>query len=228
MANVKITDLSAIADPASTDVLPVVDVTADTTNKISIADILKTAPEGTAAAPAIAFEGDSNTGIYHPGSEQIGFATSGIVRVFIASNGSVGIGTSSADALLKLQAGNSDIPANSFAVRQNNGADTSQTTFSIEVSPNDGVSRLISSATSGAKLAFYTQGNEVMRIDSSANVGIGTSSPGEKLEVNGTIKATDINFTGLSTFADDSAAGTGGLTAGDVYKTSTGELRIKL
>jgi len=30
------------------------------------------------------------------------------------------------------------------------------------------------------------------------------------------------------TYADDSAAGTGGLSAGDIYKTSTGELRIKL
>jgi hypothetical protein len=30
------------------------------------------------------------------------------------------------------------------------------------------------------------------------------------------------------TFADDAAAGTGGLVAGDIYKTATGELRIKL
>jgi hypothetical protein len=52
--------------------------------------------------------------------------------------------------------------------------------------------------------------------------------PVEKLEVNGTIKATDINFTGLATYADDAAAGTGGLVTGDVYKTSTGELRIKV
>ena len=37
-----------------------------------------------------------------------------------------------------------------------------------------------------------------------------------------------INIANCPTFADDSAAGTGGLVAGDVYKTSTGELRIKL
>jgi len=37
-----------------------------------------------------------------------------------------------------------------------------------------------------------------------------------------------INFSNVSTYADDTAAGTGGLVAGDVYKTSTGELRIKL
>lgn len=32
----------------------------------------------------------------------------------------------------------------------------------------------------------------------------------------------------VPTYADDAAAGTGGLVAGDIYKTATGELRIKL
>jgi len=32
----------------------------------------------------------------------------------------------------------------------------------------------------------------------------------------------------VPTYADDSAAGSGGLTAGDVYKTSGGDLKIKL
>ncbi|WP_019517147.1 hypothetical protein [Sphingomonas sp. Mn802worker] len=37
-----------------------------------------------------------------------------------------------------------------------------------------------------------------------------------------------VTMPSLPTYATDSAAGTGGLVAGDVYKTSTGELRIKL
>ena len=36
-----------------------------------------------------------------------------------------------------------------------------------------------------------------------------------------------INFSNVQTFADDTAAGTGGLLAGDVYKTSAGDLKIK-
>jgi len=60
------------------------------------------------------------------------------------------------------------------------------------------------------------------------NVGIGTMTPTQKLEVAGKIKAASINFTGLPTYADDATAGIAGLTAGDCYKTSSGELRIKL
>jgi|GEM_PF-5694455 len=69
-----------------------------------------------------------------------------------------------------------------------------------------------------------------MRIDDKGQVGIGTGNAAitTKLEVNGKIKATSVNFTGLPTYASDAAASTGGLTSGDMYKTATGELRIKL
>ena len=84
-------------------------------------------------------------------------------------------------------------------------------------------------AKNSRNLTFSTNQTERLRITSGGLVGIGTTvDPVEKLEVNGTIKATDINFTGLATYADDAAAGTGGLVTGDVYKTSTGELRIKV
>ena len=37
-----------------------------------------------------------------------------------------------------------------------------------------------------------------------------------------------LNLTGIPTYADEAAAVTGGIATGDVYKTATGELRIKL
>lgn len=42
------------------------------------------------------------------------------------------------------------------------------------------------------------------------------------------ISAADLNFSSLPTYASDSAAATGGLAVGKLYKTSTGEIRIKL
>jgi hypothetical protein len=92
MANVKITDLGAYTNPVSTDVLPIVDVGADVTKKVSIADLLKNASAGTAAAPGIAFDGD-NTGIYSPGADQVAISTNGTERMRIDSSGRVGINT---------------------------------------------------------------------------------------------------------------------------------------
>jgi hypothetical protein len=45
-------------------------------------------------------------------------------------------------------------------------------------------------------LAFVEGGTEVMRLDSSANVGIGTSTPTAKLEVNGAIKGNGVTLSG--------------------------------
>ena len=98
------------------------------------------------------------------------FNTAGTERIRIDSTGGVGIGTSTIDAKLKIQASNSDNPASSFAIRQNNAADTAQTTFSIEASPNDGVSRLLSSATNTPQLAFYTGGSERLRIQTGGGI----------------------------------------------------------
>jgi hypothetical protein len=57
---------------------------------------------GTAAAPSIAFTGDSNTGIYSPGADQVAVATNGTGRLFVDASGNVGVGTSSVNALLEV------------------------------------------------------------------------------------------------------------------------------
>lgn len=75
---------------------------------------------------------------------------------------------------------------------------------------------------------FLNIGNTLYGDLLNKNIGIGVKQPVKKLEVNGSIKATDINFTGLAIYADDSAAGAGGLVTGDVYKTAAGVLMIKL
>ena len=58
--------------------------------------------------------------------------------------------------------------------------------------------------------AFKTENTIKVKIITNGNVGIGTETPTEKLEVVGKIKATSINFSGLPTSIT-------GLTTGDVW-----------
>ena len=94
MANVKITELSAIANPASTDVLAIVDITADITKKVTIADLLENAGDGSAAAPAFSFDSDTNTGVFLETADKLGLSTNGVGRIYIDATGNVGIAKS--------------------------------------------------------------------------------------------------------------------------------------
>jgi hypothetical protein len=52
---------------------------------------------GTAGAPSLTFTGDSNTGIYSPGADQVAISTGGTGRLFVSSAGRVGVGAVSTD-----------------------------------------------------------------------------------------------------------------------------------
>ncbi|AGH57634.1 tail fiber protein [Cyanophage KBS-S-2A] len=193
MANVKITDLTAYTNPASTDVLPIVDVGADVTKKVSIADLLKNASAGTAAAPGIAFDGDSDTGIYRPGANQVAISTNGTQRLLIeadgsinidsggvfynTSNGRLGVGPASPGAKLHisgtggptLRIQDDDGTTKFLDIVHNNGV----TTFECRDGTGDGSFRFIGGGTT----------NEFIRITSDGKVGIGTASPSSILHL---------------------------------------------
>jgi len=72
------------------DIPGTLDVTGATT-----LDSTLTIPLGSAAAPSIYPSGDTNTGLYSPGADQLAITTSGTARLTIDSSGRVGIGTTS-------------------------------------------------------------------------------------------------------------------------------------
>ena len=94
MANVKM-DLPSATSLGSTDVFAVVDVGSTQTRQVTVTDLLRNTPDGTASAPSIANAGDQDTGIYFPADNNVGVSTSGTQRLVIDGSGNVGIGTAS-------------------------------------------------------------------------------------------------------------------------------------
>jgi hypothetical protein len=133
-----------------------------------------------ATAPSFSFTGDTNTGMFSPGADQAAITTNGVARLTVNTTQFTGT------LPWRGQNGSAAAPAISASDDTNTGiyfpaADT---------------------------LAFVEGGSEVMRINSSGNVGIGNTTPSYKLDVTG-----DINVTGDFRKNDTVFAGlTGGQT----------------
>jgi hypothetical protein len=97
MADRKISDLTALTTPASGDFLPIVDVSeaaaASKNKRITIEELFRGVPLGTAAAPSIAIEGDEDTGVFSPGANQLAVSTGGTERARIDTSGRLLVGT---------------------------------------------------------------------------------------------------------------------------------------
>jgi hypothetical protein len=86
MPEIKITDLTNYTAPGSTDVFPVVDVPNDVTKKVSLANLLRSVPVGSAAAPGLAFLADGDTGFYSPSANSIAAAVGGARSLWVGDS----------------------------------------------------------------------------------------------------------------------------------------------
>ena len=103
-----------------------------------------------------------------------GTGSGGTERMRIDSSGNVGIGTSSINGKLS-------VDGSVYAA----AGSVSGVAYGFYPASTYGNTGMFSPAAN--TVAFATSGGERMRIDSSGNVGIGTTSPGAKLDVSGNI-----------------------------------------
>ena len=204
MANVKITELTAATALAGTDVLPIVDVGADATKKVSVSDLLRNLPDGSAASPSLAFADDQNTGVLSPAANELAFATSGTQRLVIDSSGRVGIGTLSPGNTFHLKG------AQGVGIRFENSTSTNSSYLTIE----SGDKYQFNVGGSGY-YTWVTGGSEKVRIDSSGRLLLGTTSDTAPGVFNAKIQTASTSFDGsISLRRDSNDAGSQSLVFG--------------
>ena len=145
--------------------------------------------------------GDADTTIRFPAADTIALETAGSERMRIDSSGNVGIGTTS--------------PSTNLHVK---GPDGSAPKITLSEGTSESAIRSTASGTS-SDLRFMTSvsGTQTtkMMVDYSGNVGIGTTSPSQKLHVDGASSNTFLHLTNGTT---GSASGDGsriGIAASD-------------
>jgi hypothetical protein len=136
---------------------------------------------GTAGAPSLYFTGDTNTGIYSPGADQVAISTAGSGRLFVDASGNIGINTTPSSlgtsvTTLEVKGGST---TRSGGLRVSSSDSSVKGAFYIY----DGAGVL--GTESATPLDLYTGNSPRLSITSAGLVGIGTT-PTRQLHVNST------------------------------------------
>jgi hypothetical protein len=168
---------------------------------------------GSAGTPSLKFTGDTNTGIYSPGADQVAVSTNGAGRLFVDASGNVQIGSSFA------------------GVANGSGLEIERsTTAALRLTGASGVgceffnTGTLASIQTRSTIPFTIQTNELerLRITSAGLVGVGNSNPdsyngaaddlvvGNHVGAHGITIASQNNTSGYIMFAD-------GTTGAELY-----------
>jgi len=176
------------------------------------ASSIATFAAGTAAAPSITTTGDTNTGLFFPAADTIAFTEGGTESFRVNSSGQVGIGTAS--PAIRLQVSDVDQATARIGINNANGQNYQF------VAGNPGASN------TGFAIFDATASATRLYLDSSGNVGIGTSSPTEKLHVAGALRVTGAQTTAGTGVYLDQTSGTGGVSVYGPDNSTQGTFRI--
>jgi hypothetical protein len=195
-------------------------ITSTATSGYSVLGLRNTGTSGRSWQVAV---GGSATGV--AGSYYIYDVTAASERMRIDSSGNVGIGTTSPGA--KLQISGSTVSSN-FAfgtttaaagqIASDTGYAGARIVFYGSTSGGSGTLDIYAGGT--APIQFNTNGSERMRIDSSGNVGIGTTSPSTQFEVSNTSTTATITSTATSGYSVLGLRNTG--TSGRSWQVAVG------
>ena len=155
----------------------------------------------------IVHTGDTNTAIRFPAADTVTVETAGAERVRVDSSGNVGIGTTNPVAPLHIERSiNEMLRLRNTTAGGGSGYISFYETGGTRVgwignSSSSNTNLNINNQSATGYVSINTNNTERLRIDSSGNVGIGTSSPTTRLDVNGTANMTTLSIGGTAVTA---------------------------
>jgi hypothetical protein len=178
-------------------------------------------PAGSASAPSITANGDTNTGIFFPAADTVAVTTGGTERARVDSSGNMGLGVTPSGNFM-LEAGSTTAAGRSFKLMTLTGGfsggnypffgynfRSTTTSGTYRYDGNDVASAI--NFASGIAFNIATSGtagnaitwNTAMTLDASGNLGVGTTTP----DVFSTAYERNASFVGSGTTAAINVSG---------------------
>ncbi len=203
-----------------------------------------TLPDGSASAPTLTNDGDTNTGIFFPAADTVGITTGGTERARVDSSGNLGLGVTpsawggSRPAFEMSNSGAAYVVNNGTGAlvmgtnHYYNGSDNryKNNGYATEYATYSGLHAWFTAAsgTAGNAITF----TQAMTLDASGRLGIARTSPGAQLDVLGAASTSAMRIvgnSGASIYVDLSGGGDNYYDAtNNIFRNASGTERARI